>query len=252
MNQPAYEHNGRAVDAAAFYAIACDPRRSVAVEACAGAGKTWMLISRIVRALIEPGPDGHQAAPHEILAITFTRKAAGEMRRRLDEQLQNLALASDARLDQALLAFGVPPDRVPALREPLRGAWQAMLESGRPVQVRTCTGRPDSSMACQAPRSGSRSAGTRSGGTPNASRAWSSLASLASARFCSCSSSRRRISPAALRVKVMARISCGAAWWPSGPGSISARTMREISIQVLPAPAQASTATLRRGSQAMA
>ncbi len=82
MNQPAYEHNGQPVDAAAFYAIACDPRRSVAVEACAGAGKTWMLISRIVRALIEPGPDGHRAAPHEILAITFTRKAAGEMRRR--------------------------------------------------------------------------------------------------------------------------------------------------------------------------
>ncbi|HRW73167.1 MAG: UvrD-helicase domain-containing protein [Burkholderiaceae bacterium] len=137
MNQPAYEHNGQPVDAAAFYAIACDPRRSVAVEACAGAGKTWMLISRIVRALIEPGPDGHQAAPHEILAITFTRKAAGEMRRRLDEQLQSLALASDARLDQDLLAFGVPPDRVPALREPLRGAWEAMLASGRPVQVRT-------------------------------------------------------------------------------------------------------------------
>ena len=37
----------------AFYAIACDPARSVAVEACAGAGKTWMLVSRIVRALLE-------------------------------------------------------------------------------------------------------------------------------------------------------------------------------------------------------
>ncbi|MBS0317447.1 MAG: hypothetical protein JSR49_10025, partial [Proteobacteria bacterium] len=39
----AYEHNGRRISSAAFYAIACDPRRSVAVEACAGAGKTWML-----------------------------------------------------------------------------------------------------------------------------------------------------------------------------------------------------------------
>jgi hypothetical protein len=36
-----------------------------------------------------------------------------------------------------------------------------------------------------------------------------------------------------------------------GPSS-RARTMRETSIQVLPAPAQASTATLRRGSQAIA
>jgi len=45
----AYERNGQRVSAQAFYAIACDPRRSVAVEACAGAGKTWMLVSRIVR-----------------------------------------------------------------------------------------------------------------------------------------------------------------------------------------------------------
>ena len=74
--QAAYEHNGRPVSREAFYAIACDPQRSVAVEACAGAGKTWMLVSRILRALL----DG--AAPHEILAITFTKKAAGEMRQR--------------------------------------------------------------------------------------------------------------------------------------------------------------------------
>ena len=70
----AYECNGQSVSADAFYAIACDPRRSVAVEACAGAGKTWMLVSRIVRALL----DG--CAAHDILAITFTKKAAGEMR----------------------------------------------------------------------------------------------------------------------------------------------------------------------------
>ena len=72
--QAAYEHNGRPVSREAFYAIACDPARSVAVEACAGAGKTWMLVARIVRALL----DG--ALPQDILAITFTKKAAGEMR----------------------------------------------------------------------------------------------------------------------------------------------------------------------------
>ena len=38
---------------AEFYAVACDPRRSVVVEACAGAGKTWMLVSRILRALLD-------------------------------------------------------------------------------------------------------------------------------------------------------------------------------------------------------
>src|SRR5215207_2815694 len=89
----AYEQNGRRITREAFYAIACDPRRSVVVEACAGAGKTWMLVSRILRALL----DG--AEPHEILAITFTRKAAGEMRARLDEWLTEFA--SPACSDQS-------------------------------------------------------------------------------------------------------------------------------------------------------
>lgn len=77
----AYAINGQLADATAFYAIACDPRRSVAVEACAGAGKTWMLIERMVKAL-EQG-----AEPDQILAITFTKKAAGEMRERLQKRL---------------------------------------------------------------------------------------------------------------------------------------------------------------------
>ena len=58
-NAPAYQADGRTVRREDFYAIACDPRRSVVVEACAGAGKTWMLVSRILRALLEG------AQPHE-------------------------------------------------------------------------------------------------------------------------------------------------------------------------------------------
>ena len=54
----AYTHNGQPTSAEAFYAIACDPRRSVAVEACAGAGKTWMLVSRMLRALLEGDGQG--------------------------------------------------------------------------------------------------------------------------------------------------------------------------------------------------
>ena len=85
---PAYEHNDKPVNAQAFYEVACDPRRHVAVEACAGAGKTWMLVSRIVRALL----DG--AAPQEILAITFTKRAAGEMRERLQQWLAEFSKAT--------------------------------------------------------------------------------------------------------------------------------------------------------------
>ena len=50
--------------------IACDPNRSVIVSACAGSGKTWLLVTRMVRLLLAG------AKPQEILALTFTRKAA--------------------------------------------------------------------------------------------------------------------------------------------------------------------------------
>ncbi|MDD5181172.1 MAG: UvrD-helicase domain-containing protein, partial [Gallionellaceae bacterium] len=70
--------------------IALDPKHSVVVEACAGSGKTWLLVSRIVRLLL----DG--VKPGEILAITFTRKAAQEMQARLHEWLHLLATQDDA------------------------------------------------------------------------------------------------------------------------------------------------------------
>ena len=89
--------------------MACDPRRSVAVEACAGAGKTWMLVSRMVRALLEGDTQGADVLPHDILAITFTKKAASEMRERLYEWLEQFAHADDDTLRQELLVRGVDP-----------------------------------------------------------------------------------------------------------------------------------------------
>ena len=136
---PAYEHNGQPCTREAFYAIACDPQRSVAVEACAGAGKTWMLVSRILRALL------NGAEPQEILAITFTKKAAGEMRLRLQEWLSDFARArvgetSEAwqqRLTLELMARGIDPQRAPDLRETLQNLYPALLGYGRTVQIRT-------------------------------------------------------------------------------------------------------------------
>jgi ATP-dependent helicase/nuclease subunit A len=127
----AYEHNGQPISQEGFYAIACDPRRSVAVEACAGAGKTWMLVSRMVRALL----DG--AAPHEILAITFTKKAAGEMRQRLQDWVQAFAHADDDSLRTALLQRGLTHAPQAAELAALRGLHSALLLQGRGVQVRT-------------------------------------------------------------------------------------------------------------------
>lgn len=57
--------------------MAVDPRRNVALEASAGTGKTRVLVDRYV-GLITAG-----VAPRNILAITFTRKAAAEMRQRV-------------------------------------------------------------------------------------------------------------------------------------------------------------------------
>ena len=48
----AYAQEGALITKAQFYQVACDTKRSVVVEACAGAGKTWMLVSRIIRALL--------------------------------------------------------------------------------------------------------------------------------------------------------------------------------------------------------
>ncbi len=128
---PAYERNGAPVAREDFYRIACDPQRHVVVEACAGAGKTWMLVSRILRALLEG------AAPQEILAITFTKKAAGEMRQRLMEWLESFAHADDEQLRLELLMRGVDAARVPALIDPVRRLHHALLMQGRGVQIRT-------------------------------------------------------------------------------------------------------------------
>jgi ATP-dependent helicase/nuclease subunit A len=152
MNTQAYAYalDGQPCTREAFYAVACDPQRNVVVQACAGAGKTWMLVSRILRALLNaqtanaaalPSTHTSNLAPQEILAITFTKKAAGEMRQRLQEWLQEFAVADDATLAQELLHRGVAsqialqPNRI--LREQLSNLYQSVLASGRTVQIRT-------------------------------------------------------------------------------------------------------------------
>jgi ATP-dependent helicase/nuclease subunit A len=64
---------------------AVDPRYNVALEASAGTGKTRVLVDRYVN-LLKAGVD-----PANVLAITFTRKAAAEMRERIVGTLRGAA-----------------------------------------------------------------------------------------------------------------------------------------------------------------
>ena len=83
-----------------FTSIACNPANSVVVEACAGSGKTWLLTARLFRLLLSG------ARPDQILAITFTRKAAQEMQERLFGLLRECALLSDDKLSALLTERG--------------------------------------------------------------------------------------------------------------------------------------------------
>jgi len=62
-------------------ALAIDPTRNIALEASAGTGKTRVLVDRYVGLLMAG------VKPRNILAMTFTRKAAAEMRQRILQEL---------------------------------------------------------------------------------------------------------------------------------------------------------------------
>lgn len=113
--------------------IALDPNNSVVVEACAGSGKTWLLVSRIVRLLLA----GVQ--PSEILAITFTRKAAQEMQERLHDWLHLLAAKNDDEVREFLQerAIDVVDDAVLAKA---RGLYRDFLLSSSSITISTFHG----------------------------------------------------------------------------------------------------------------
>lgn len=80
---------------------AASPHNNAAVLASAGTGKTWLLVTRMIRLLL------CGVKPDSILAITFTRKAAAEMLSRLQDRLREYALLDDADLHRSLSQIGV-------------------------------------------------------------------------------------------------------------------------------------------------
>jgi len=69
---------------------------SLLLEANAGSGKTSVLVERFVRSVLEDG-----VAPARILAITFTERAAGELRARVRQRFVELGRRDAARATEA-------------------------------------------------------------------------------------------------------------------------------------------------------
>jgi len=107
---------------------ALDPKTSFIVQAPAGSGKTELLTRRVLTLL------GSVEEPEEILAITFTRKAASEMRERVVAMLARAADTSAAPAS-AHEEAGLALARAALARDRERG-WQ-LLRNPRRLTLRT-------------------------------------------------------------------------------------------------------------------
>jgi ATP-dependent helicase/nuclease subunit A len=99
--EPVEPKPSRLADQDARDLIANDLDSTLVVEAAAGTGKTTALVGRILR-VIEAG--GERDTIDRIVAVTFTEKAAGELKLRLRETLEEARARSQSRdrLDAAL------------------------------------------------------------------------------------------------------------------------------------------------------
>lgn len=134
------------VDRSAFNRAALDPSQSVVIEAAAGSGKTWLLVARILRALLagaarsSASSSAPSSAPSSILAITFTRKAAAEMRERLVRALEELAACDDARAVALLTERGLAENEARELLPRARDLLETDLTASPPMTIDTFHG----------------------------------------------------------------------------------------------------------------
>ncbi len=103
------------------------PHLSFIVQAPAGSGKTEILTQRFLRLLSQV------TAPEQIIALTFTRKAASEMRERIILALQNAAanLEASSPHQQMTLEFAKE-----ALNRSDQLQWNLLLQTNR---LKICT-----------------------------------------------------------------------------------------------------------------
>jgi len=109
---------------------ALDPERSFAVSAPAGSGKTELLIQRVLRllALVDE--------PEEILCMTFTRKAAGEMQQRILDALGKASNNEQPKNSHQQITFDLAKQ---ALQQNQNKNWM-LLDNPNRIRIQTIDG----------------------------------------------------------------------------------------------------------------
>jgi len=108
---------------------ASSPDQNAVVMASAGTGKTWLLVTRLLRLLMEDVP------PDTILAITFTRKAAAEMQARLLDRLFQLMTLDEDLLSVTLANLGISATNESIHRA--RNLYESLLLNEQQIRITT-------------------------------------------------------------------------------------------------------------------
>jgi ATP-dependent helicase/nuclease subunit A len=114
----------------ALQARASDPNVSAFVAANAGSGKTHVLVSRVIRLLLNGVP------PEKILCITFTKAAAANMSQRVFATLGRWVRMPDEELDAAIRNIGASAPNA-ATRMRARKLFASALETPGGLKVQT-------------------------------------------------------------------------------------------------------------------
>jgi ATP-dependent helicase/nuclease subunit A len=109
---------------------ASNPEVSAFVSANAGAGKTHVLVQRVIRLLLQG------TEPERILCITFTKAAAANMAQRVFEKLGEWVALDDAKLNIALRDSGINRPTA-AIRNDARKLFARALETPGGLKVQT-------------------------------------------------------------------------------------------------------------------
>jgi ATP-dependent helicase/nuclease subunit A len=107
-----------------------DPTVSAWVSANAGAGKTTVLVRRVIRLLLAGNP------PARILCLTFTKAASANMANKVLQTLSDWVRLDDAALDAEIRKVS-PLTPTPALRAAARRLFAQALETPGGLKVQT-------------------------------------------------------------------------------------------------------------------